>query len=288
MEEVLEKYRSIPITLNLANSTVTDAVVSSGLDCRGRVLDLTIVNYDGVADLIREDIEVVLMWHHVEAGESNLRRFTPVDAAKGRFRCNIPVAMSHLGRVQCSVVVLGEGTEELPAFMLPSLSFDVRIESEFWFGREFDTCDDFNDIQLLIVEHRRLLNDLLEALENDRIVFDAQQADFDRRYNEREDIRDGWYREREYERDDMYKDAEAHRDWEFDNYRDLTIAALGGAAAAHLQRQINWLSRTLSDVDFVRAVTESRDGDDVVVPDVEDFLTDAEFGELLGEGDAHA
>lgn len=210
--EILEKYRTIPITLNAANKTVTDAVISSGLECRGRILDLTIKDYDAVADLSRDDIEVVLMWHHVEKNESNLRRLSPVNAMLGRFQCFIPAAMGHLGEVRCCIAIIGEGTDELEPFLLPSLSFVIQIESEFWFGKEYDTCDDFNDIMLLIVEHRRLLNDLLEALQNDRVVFDAQIEEFKQKYAYSEAKRNEDFATKEFSRQSLFEAHEGQRD----------------------------------------------------------------------------
>lgn len=191
---MLEKYRSIPLTLDLANQYIPNTMVSSGLDAKGRTFDLTITNNGVEADLT--DAIVWLAWHHQQVGNSGIRKMEPVDASKGIFTCYLPTNMAHLGTVVASVIVTNDG----PDFFLPSLEFKIRIMSAIFDGKEADTCDDFSDLQEAMGNLRNVLNAAIEQLKDQseffgilmrkiQAQFDAQMADFEARYQAAEDDR---------------------------------------------------------------------------------------------------
>ena len=261
MTEILEQYRAVELQLDLANQYVPNTIVTSGLDARGRNLNLTITNAGTEADL--EDSIVWLAWHHNDVGNSGIRKFTEVDASKGKYTCNFPVNMAHLGTATCSVIVTDDG----PTFFLPSLEFTITIQSAIFDGQEADTDDDFSDLQEAMGNLKTVLNEAVSQLEDQSGLFDAAMAKWDADYEASEDARDQAYqtaeaaRENAYEaaeaarnsayqtaegaRDDLYEEAEAAREQE----SDAAVAAANSAATAANQAAQNVQDALEGDLD---------------------------------------
>lgn len=207
---MLETYRSIPLTLDMANRYVPNTIVSSGLDARGRTFDLTITDGGKEADL--SEALVYLAWHHQRVGNSGVRKLDPVDASKGTFSCHFPTNMAHLGTVRAAVIVTDEG----PNFFLPSLEFNIRIESAVFNGQEADTCDDFSALQEAMGNLQNVLNTALEEMQDQRDVFDLLMHEFEREYRESEADRNARYQAAEDHRDDLFEQAQQRRQSTFE------------------------------------------------------------------------
>lgn len=214
---MLDKYRSIELTLDLANQYVPNTIVTSGIDCRGRTLDLTITDGSEEADLT--ECLVWFCWHHRDVGNSGIRKMSAVDATKGKFQCNFPTNMAHLGVASCCIVVTNQG----PDYFIPSLEFKVTVQSAIFDGHEADTCDDFSDLQEAMGDLRTLLDEGALQIEDSHELFVAALAKWD----------------------EDYKDKAAQQLAALKTYIDTNKAAidaaLDGSALADVMRRLNAL-----------------------------------------------
>ena len=132
-------------------------------------------------------MSVYLAWGHEKGGEG-LTEFSPVDAAKGRWRVLFPTSMQRRGTALARILVYLDGSA-----ITGSKNFRIRIEADPVDGSTALSDNDFTVFQHAVV-------DLNSALER-----------FSSQYAEEEKARDASYSSAEKGRDNAFAASEASR-----------------------------------------------------------------------------
>ena len=172
------------IELDCANGFIGDLYANEG-DANGRGIELYVLDGGAPADM--SGMSVYLAWGH-EMGGEGLTEFSPVDAARGRWRVLFPTSMQRRGTALARILVYLDGSA-----ITGSKNFRIRIEADPVDGSTALSDNDFTVFQQAVV-------DLNSALER-----------FSSQYAEAEKARNTSYSSAEKGRDNAFASSEASR-----------------------------------------------------------------------------